>query len=37
MNVGYKRVILIAVVSTTFAVILDHYGVFNYLADRLPF
>lgn len=34
-NVGYKRVIIIAIVSTTFAVILDHFGIINRIADMI--
>ena len=35
-NVGYKRVIIIAIVSTTFAVIMDKLGVINAIERMWP-
>ena len=35
-NVGYKRVIVIAVLSTAFAIVLDYYGVINRVAAMIP-
>lgn len=32
-NVGYKRVVIIAVISTGFAILMDHIGVVNALED----
>lgn len=36
-NVGWQRVVIIATVSTAFAVLMDYLGVINALEDMLPF
>jgi hypothetical protein len=33
-RVGYKRVIVIAIVSTAFAVTLDYFGIIDAIAKR---
>jgi hypothetical protein len=35
-DVGYKRIIIIAVISTTFVVIVDHMGLINKVASIIP-
>jgi hypothetical protein len=35
-NVGWQRVIVTAVVTTGFVVILDYFGTINWLASFIP-
>jgi hypothetical protein len=35
-NVGYKRVIIIAVIGTATAIILDYFGIINRIAKVIP-
>ncbi len=35
-TVGYKRVLIIAVIGTTVAVILDYFGIVNLIAAFIP-
>jgi len=36
-TVGYKRVIIISVVATAFAVFADHIGLIDAIAKRIPY
>lgn len=35
-HVGYKRIIIITIVSTAFIILVDHYGVIDTLARYAP-
>jgi hypothetical protein len=35
-NVGYKRVIIIAIIGTATAIILDYFGIVNRIAGMIP-
>lgn len=35
-NVGYRRVIIIAVIGTAVAILIDHYGLVDRLARMIP-
>ena len=35
-HVGYKRIIIITIVSTAFIILVDHYGVIDQIARVVP-